>query len=316
MDLSLKIAVEYADKLTQEDFINKYFIPQIPVLIKGVASEQPAGDKWTIDWFKQEMGDIDISVFDNNEERHVYSTTVDPDFKMKFGDFLDHISKDEPSSIRMFRYNLYKKNPSLKKDFGCPRYINSGLFKNMGFMFLGGKDTEVRVHYDVDYSNVFLTQFTGRKKILLFHQDQSEFLYQVPNNTHSLADLKNPDYNKFPALKYAKGYEFIQEPGDGLFMPSGYWHFNTYLSGGISVAYRKMANTPSRLWKGIKFVAFTMPYDKIMNKLLGKAWFEKKQKKCLENGFKAIERYERLNPNHSSTLEKQSKNLQQTEIEA
>ena len=25
MDLSLKIAVEYADKLTQEDFINKYF---------------------------------------------------------------------------------------------------------------------------------------------------------------------------------------------------------------------------------------------------------------------------------------------------
>ena len=179
----------------------------------------------------------------------------------------------------------------------------------MGFMFLGGKDTEVRVHYDVDYSNVFLTQFTGRKKILLFNQDQSEFLYQVPNNTHSLADLKNPDYDKFPALQYAKGYEFIQEPGDGLFMPSGYWHFNTYLSGGISVAYRKMANTPSRLWKGIKFVAFTMPYDKIMNKVLGKKWFEIKQKKCFENGLKAIENFKVQNPNHTVSSTNKLKKL-------
>ena len=47
----------------------------------------------------------------------------------------------------------------------------------------------------------------------------------------SLADFSNyhlntgkPDYDAFPALKKANGYEVILEHGDTLFMPAGYWH--------------------------------------------------------------------------------------------
>ena len=100
--------------------------------------------------------------------RH-YSTTVNPDMKMDFGEFLDLITKDEPSTIRMFRYNLYKQNPILRKDFSCPSFIKRlNPMRRFGFMFLGGKDTDVRLHCDVDYSNVLLTQFYGRKKVILF----------------------------------------------------------------------------------------------------------------------------------------------------
>lgn len=287
LDLSLECAVEDASQLSVEDFYKKYFIPQKPVLLKGLANLQPAGEKWTIDWFKKTMGDLEIAVFDNNEKKHVYSTTVNPDFKMKFGNFLDIITKDEPSSIRMFRYNLYKQVPELKKDFSCPKFIGKNIMKRFGFMFLGGKDTDVRLHYDVDYSNVLLTQITGRKRVILYGPDQSKYLYKVPYNTHSLADLKN--YQDWPALQYAKGYDIIQEPGDGLFMPSGWWHYNTYLNGGISVAYRKLANTPSRFWKGGSFVAFTMPFDKVMNAILGEKWFARKKRICLERAEKAIQ---------------------------
>jgi hypothetical protein len=162
--------------------------------------------------------------------------------------------------------------------------------KRFGFMFLGGKDTDVRLHYDVDYSNVLLTQIHGSKRVILYGPDQSKFLYKVPFNTHSLADVK--DYEKWPALKYAKGYEIIQEPGDGLFMPSGWWHYNTYLDGGISVAYRKLAGTPAGLWKGGSFVAFTMPFDKVMNSILGQKWFARKKRICLERAEKAIKEAE------------------------
>lgn len=286
LDLSLECPVEDSSKLSVEDFYKKYFKPGIPVLLKGLANLQPAGEKWTIDWFKETMGDLDIAVFDNNEKKHVYSTTVNPDFKMPFGEFLDLITKDELSSIRMFRYNLYKQNPELKKDFSCPKFIRKGIMKSFGFMFLGGKDTDVRLHYDVDYSNVLLTQIHGRKRVILYAPDQSKYLYKVPYNTHSLADVK--DYTKWPALQYAKGYEIIQEAGDGLFMPSGYWHYNTYLNGGISVAYRKLACTSFGLWKGGSFVAFTMPFDKIMNKLGGKSWIERKHKKCIQRAEQVI----------------------------
>ncbi|MGB0805060.1 MAG: cupin-like domain-containing protein [Salibacteraceae bacterium] len=278
LNLSEKCAVENASELTVEDFKKKYLIPQKPVLIKGLAKQQPAGEKWTIDWFKQEMGDLNVGVFDDNIEAHTYSTTVNPDFKIPFREFLDLITKDEPTSIRMFRYDLYKHFPMLKKDFSCPKYINRGLMKTFGFMFLGGKDTGVRLHYDVDNSNVLLTQIYGRKRVVLFAPDQSKYLYQVPYNTHSLADLDDPDFKKWPGLEKAKGYEVIQEAGDGIFMPSGYWHYNTYLNGGISVSYRMLARNPLTLLKGALFMGITMPFDKTMNILFGKKWFERKRK--------------------------------------
>ncbi len=296
MDLSLKIAVENAKDLSTKDFYKKYFKPQIPVLIKGVAQEQPAGSKWTIEWFKKEMGDLQIAVFDNRIKKHVYSTTVSPDFKMPFGEFLDHIAKDEPSSIRMFRYNLYKQYPALRKDFSCPRFVAKGPMKRFGFMFLGGKDTEVRAHYDVDYSNVFLTQFYGQKRVILFAPEYTKLLYKVPFNTHTLADMKNPDYDKFPGLKYVKGYEMIMEEGDGLFMPSGWWHYNTYLNGGISVAFRKLAHTPAGLWKGLRFVAFTMPFDKVMNFLLGDRWYRYKTDLCHKRVNRVIAKIKKSHP--------------------
>lgn len=288
MKLDLECAVEYADKLTISDFRRKYLIPQKPVLIKGLANQQPAGDKWTIDWFKREMGDLKVGVFDDNNINHTYSTTVNPDFKIPFGDFLDLITKDEPTSIRMFRYDLYKHFPMLKKDFACPKYISDGLMRTFGFMFLGGKDTGVRLHYDVDNSNVLLTQIYGTKRVLLFPPSESKFLYRVPFNTHSLADLDRPDYEKWPGLKKVKGYEVHQEAGDGIFMPSGYWHYNTYLNGGISVSYRKLATAPVKLLKGAVFLGITMPFDKTMNKLFGKRWFERKRKMSIDRVNKAI----------------------------
>jgi ribosomal protein L16 Arg81 hydroxylase len=289
LDLSLKCAVENAADLTVEEFRRKYLIPQKPVLLKGLANLQPAGKKWTIDWFKQEMGDLQVGVFDNDKESHVYSTTVNPDFKIPFGEFLDIITKKEPSSIRMFRYDLYKQYPSLRQDFSCPKFISKGIMKSFGFMFLGGTDTEVRLHYDVDNSNVLLTQIHGSKKVVLFDPDQSKYLYQVPFNTHSLAELKDPDFNEWPGLKYVKGYDIIQEPGDGLFMPSGYWHYNTYLEGGISVSYRKLSRNPITLLKGAIFMGFTMPFDKIMNIVFGKRWFEQKRKMTIKRVNKTIQ---------------------------
>ena len=289
IDLSLEIAVEHAEDLSYNDFKKKYLLPGKPVLIKGLANLQPAGKKWTIDWFKKTMGDLQIGVFDNNEKKHVYSTTVNPDKKMGFGDFLDLITKDEPSSIRMFRYNLYKQNPVLRKDFSCPSLIRKlNPMRRFGFMFLGGKDTDVRLHYDVDYSNVLLTQFYGNKKVILFPPQYSKYLYKMPFNTHSLVDLKNVNFKDFPGLKHIKGYQITQEAGDGVFMPSGHWHYNTYLTGGISVAFRKLAVTPRGLLKGIKFMTLTMPFDKTMNFLIGKKWHKRKEKMCVERVAKAI----------------------------
>jgi len=290
-DLSLQIPIEQAT-ITAEEFNEKYFIPQKPVLIKGLGNLQPAGGKWTTDWFKKEMADVIVDITDNREKRHLASTTVTGDIKMPLSEYIDIISKDEETPLRMFRFNLYKHKKDLKNDFSCPHIIkNNNVMKNAGFMFFGGKNTDVRNHYDIDNSNVLLTQFYGTKRVILFEKEYGELLYRLPFNTHTITDLANPDFENFPGLKLVKGYEFVMEEGDSIFMPSGCWHYNTYLSGGISVAYRKLASTFGGKLKGISNLTVMMPFDKVMNFIFRSNWMKFKKNLMYKRANKAIQKY-------------------------
>jgi hypothetical protein len=66
------------------------------------------------------------------------------------------------------------------------------------------------MHYDVDLGDFLHIHFEGKKRILLFDQKQSAFLYKVPLSVHTIYDVdyENPDYEKFPALKHAKVLKF------------------------------------------------------------------------------------------------------------
>src|ERR1700756_538951 len=80
-----------------------------------------------------------------------------------------------------------------------------------------------------------------KKRVVLIAPEYTDLLYCLPLNTYSLIDIDKPDYKKYPGLLLVKGYDFILEPGDSLFMPSGYWHYMTYLESGFSISYRKIA---------------------------------------------------------------------------
>ena len=91
-----------------------------------------------------------------------------------------------------------------------------------------------------------------------------------------------------------KGYEVIQEPGDGIFMPSGYWHYNTYLNGGISVSFRKLAPTLRGVISGLRLVAVNLIVDRCLTVLLGKRYNDWKQKKCIQRVEQAVHNVEKL----------------------
>ncbi len=281
-------SINSVDQISKREFFENYLYPQKPVVIKGLADEHPAGKKWTIDYIKSVCGDVMVDVFDNNNKNSASAFTV-PDLKMKFEDYVDTIVKNEPTSLRMFLFNMFKCKPELRKDFPCPSFFR-GVLGRVGFMFFGAKGIKVRIHQDMDFSNVILTQFYGRKRVVLIHPKYSDLLYKLPFNTHSLVDLDNPDYVKYPGLRYIEAYECVLEHGDSIFMPSGYWHFITYLDGGFSVSYRKMALSLRAKIQGLLSLLVYMPYDKLMNRLLGDAWLIRKEQMAEARANKAIER--------------------------
>jgi len=292
MALQLNLEIDVTDgAISRKEFNARYHYPQKPVILKGLVYQQPAGEKWSIEWFKQIMGDEIIEVYDNTNKRHERATTTGGDKKMPFGEYLDIIARDEHTNLRMFLVNLYKLRPELKKDFGCPR-IMQGMLGHLGFMFLGGKDTDVRLHYDVDNSCVLLSQIFGRKRVVLFPPEYSDLLYRLPFNTHSNINVNQPDYEKYPALRHVRGYEFILEPGDAVYMPSGYWHYNTYLEGGMGVSYRRLNPTVRGFLKSVYTLGVLLPLDKMMNRWLGDRWFDFKNRKTHQRAEAARKTYE------------------------
>lgn len=290
MDLSLKVNVISAEN--EAEFHEKYFKKQIPVIIQGLLKGTVAEKNWNLDYMKQKLGKVDVEVYDNNFAKTTAYTKGD--LIMKFSDFVEEIKKDEPQTKRMFLFNGFKHCKELSNEFPCPN-IFKGYLDKLGYMFFGGKNTEVRIHFDIDMSNVLHTQFDGKKRFFLFSQEYNDLLYKTPLNTYSIADFKAPDYNKFPGLKYLKGYDITLNPGESLFMPSGYWHYIVYQQGGFAVTYRKMAFSFTNWLKGVSYVTYKLAIDKILNKIFGNYWVIYKQKVAWKRADRAIETLNRTN---------------------
>lgn len=263
--------IEVVNNITAEEFNRRFFYPQKPVVIKGLADRTYAGAHWSINYFKETMGNLLVDVFDNSNKKASASAYTKPDLKMRFADYLNIIEKDEHTDLRIFLFDLFKHNPELKQEFPCPE-IFKGFMDKFGFMFFGGKDTTVRIHYDIDMCNVLHTHFGGKKRAVLFRPNAGKQLYCLPLNTYSLIDIDKPDFETYPALRHLRGSEVILEHGDSLFMPSGWWHYMTYLEGSFSVSYRKLPFDLGSKMQGILNLGVFMPADKTMNKLLGPRW--------------------------------------------
>jgi hypothetical protein len=270
------LPIDTINEINSEAFRTNYLIPQRPVVIKNLAAKHPAGTKWTLDYIDKVCGDVLVDIYDNSNDNSA-SAYTSPDLRMKFSEYFKTIRSNTPSLYRIFLFNMFKFRPELREDFPCPDFFK-GMLGKMGFMFFGARDIKVRVHQDMDMSNVMLTQFYGRKKVVLIAPQYSRLLYKLPFNTHSLVDLDKPDYDKFPGLRYVETYECILEPGDALFMPSGYWHYITYIDAGFSVSYRKLAFSLSAKISGVLHVCVYMPVDKLMVRLLGPRWLEMKKR--------------------------------------
>lgn len=286
--------IETVDALSDQAFTKQYLKPQRPVRIKNFAKQFPAGNKWNLDYMKAVCAEVEVDVYDSRKQNNGTAYTKG-DCKMPFGDFVDVLEQNTDNGLRLFLFNMFKKRPQLRADFPCPP-IMKGLLGRMGYLFFGPKGVNVRMHQDIDNSNVLLTQFYGRKRVLLVAPRYSRYLYQLPFTTFSLVDLDRPDYQKYPALRHVEVIECLLEPGDAVFMPSGYWHYITYVDSGFSVSYRKMAQSPGAALKGLLNLAVLMPLDKLLQSLLKKNWLHTKEKLAHYFAQHAIKKTEQEHP--------------------
>lgn len=264
--------VDRRSGLTRVTFAKEYLEPRIPVVLTDLMKDWPALQKWSIGHLKQAYGDIRVPVFSENYSKPGKGY-MSPDKELSFRDYLEMLEAG-PCSYRLFLFNIFRHAPAMCDDFSLPT-IMDGFYREFPFMFFGGEGSKVALHYDIDLSHVFLNQFHGRKRVVLFPPEESVHLYHHPFTVASYVDLNNPDYDTYPALQLVKGYEVTLQPGETLFMPSGFWHYIEYTDGGYSMSLRANESYVRRA-KGLVNIAQHYMVDKGMNRLLGSNWREVK----------------------------------------
>lgn len=290
--------VDIVESISPEDFRKKYYRIRKPLIIKDLAKQWPAYTKWNWDYFKEIVGDKKVALY-NNIKSDAYTPINTADDYKTFGEYVDMI-KQGPAGWRIFLFNIFEHAPQITKDFTWPEHLMKGFVKRYPMLFTGGATSITHMHFDIDISHILHTQFSGRKRVLLFPFEEQFKLYRKPFEVLSLADFSNyyqengaVDYEKFPALKLAKGYEVILEHGDTLFMPAGYWHHMEYLDSGFAMSLRAMQNSLSGKLKGVWNIFGMRTIDTILKKTAPKWWYDYKIRKIQYNSGREIRNAER-----------------------
>ncbi|MCQ0111648.1 Cupin-like domain-containing protein [Zhouia amylolytica] len=273
--------------ISKEDFIENYLRPQKPVVIEQLTADWDAFNKWSLEYISEIAGDKIVPLYDDRPVDYKDGFN-EPHAKMRMKDYID-LLKTEPTDYRIFLYNLMKEVPQLQKDFKWPD-IGLRLVKQLPMLFFGGANSKVFMHFDIDYSNILHFHFHGKKRCVILPPDQSKYLYKVPHALISREDIDfdNPDYKKWPALKYAEGYVTDLNHGEMLFMPEGYWHYMKYVTPGFSMSLRAFPRKFSNLAKAAYNVLVMRHYDNLMRRVQGQAWIDKKNEKAFVETHKKL----------------------------
>jgi hypothetical protein len=279
------------DRLEPQVFQKHFFDRQRPVVLKDLAKDWPAYTAWNWNRFKAAAGHKRVALYNNTKsDAHTPINTAD-DYKT-FGDYIDMI-RHGPAGWRIFLFNILEHAPELCQDFTWPEHLVKGFLKKYPMLFVGGASSITHMHFDIDLSHIFHTQFAGRKRVLLFPHTEQYKLYRKPFEVLSLADFSNyyttkPDYNQFPALKLARGFEVILEHGDTLFMPAGMWHHMEYLESGFALSLRALQPTLSGKLKGAWNLIGMRSIDTVMKKTAPEWWYNSKRKRVFQNAQKEL----------------------------
>lgn len=229
-------------------FNEDFFIPKIPVVLKGCLEGWPALEKWNdlnylIEIAGYRLVPIEIG---KNYTKENWSQKL-----MLFRDFLlEQFNEKQSHSDGQIKYlaqhNLFDQIVELREDICVPDYC--GLSDELREeedndeidvkAWFGPKNTVSPMHYDV--KNNLLCQVVGQKKVILAAPEDTPNLYAHENfmleNTSQI-DCEAVDFVRFPLVKKCHFYEFILSEGEMVYIPPRWWHHIRSLSNSFSVSF-------------------------------------------------------------------------------
>ncbi|MDP9649650.1 cupin-like domain-containing protein [Paraburkholderia caledonica] len=223
--------VQPSDLLVAPDratFERRYVEPGIPVLIRGATQDWPAHTCWQEASLAARYGDTLVPVSRKGGR--------DP-CRMTFAAYLVYMRDTaDPDPLYLANWPFERDCPTLVDDYRNPPIFTrleeqfpSHLRQSWRWIFAGPAGSGTALHADRFGTSAWNAVITGRKRWRFFSPDQVRLLYG------GQVDSFAPDLVAYPLFARACAIECVQEPGDLVFTPSGWWHQVLNERGGISV---------------------------------------------------------------------------------
>lgn len=175
---------------------------------------------WTPEFFKSKYGDIHVTTVKQTE-------TTDEQCTMRLGEYIDYMQstkEENPSYLRTWYFP--NDCPEILEDYNIPEYFKSWLeqlpheirSQFSSWLFIGPANTGSRMHVDGFMTSAWNAVISGRKCWLFYPPEDECYLYTGE------VDAFNPDLTKYPLFAQARPLICIQNPGEIIFTPSGWWH--------------------------------------------------------------------------------------------
>ncbi len=241
MNTTKVLHVDRHSDISRQELLTEYVNKNKPVILTDAAKKWPAVGKWTPDFFKTHYGHI---------SKEVNGRVI------SLSEQIDLILRSTPEAPAPYPYNLEVEDhfPELMHDmqpqlvFGkmdrglsplMPRVLMHGT--PIHEVFFGGNGSSFPfVHYDALFLHTQITQIYGDKEFVLYHPDDSPYLYpsEINEKFSQVTNVFDPDLKKFPLFAKATPYRETLRAGETIYFPCGWWH--TTVTHGPSITYGRI----------------------------------------------------------------------------
>jgi hypothetical protein len=234
-------AVDRRTELSADEFFERYYASNTPVLLTDGLSHWPRLRNWTPSYLKECHGDIEVDVSMDRDG----DPTPDANFKaharpMRLGELCDRIVSAETTNdfylVANNRATLRPAFAALLEDV-LPEhpYLDDKRDGDHISMWFGPKGTLTPLHHDT--ANVLFGQLFGKKRILMYPPFELALMHDMHHGVYSSFDPEHPDYEAFSDLEGIAVKDVVLEAGEVLFIPVGWWHVVRSLDVSINLSF-------------------------------------------------------------------------------